>query len=442
MEGNLTRRVLYFAYGSNMSPNVISEVCPSFTFLGIARLDGYRIAFTRYSDNWRGGVADIIDELGMSLYGVLYEIEEKEVEDLDRKEGYGSKYTKTEVDVVLLPDLYTYAAIVYVVISKESSEISPSREYLDTMIEGAKCWGIRRKYISFLESLKLEDTNNFRAGFLVRPTDSRAEAKGMPLLKVSKSVIQSQNLDKLAVVSYRKRHCIAKVAILEELPNNRCELDQSSRQALGIPGRTCYGSSVFIHRLKGKRLTSPFIRIQPRSLVLPICRPAWLDSEKNICVLHHNNIRLLGVSEGEYVKVCVARFDNNGEYQTKECTLRVFGGSTKKINRMNEEIDYPGMGEIYLDLDGRKLLGIPKDDVGVPAVIFPSIRKLFVSRLLYYGITLFIGIVAVWTVIDEIVSIFSASSIISVISLFITILLAILITLFFIRYDIRGKIQY
>jgi hypothetical protein len=49
--------------------------------------------------------------------------------------------------------------------------------------------------------------------------------------------------------------------------------------------------------------------------------PALLDSEKNICVLHENNIRLLGLAEGEYVRISTVRLDKNNQYQIREINL-------------------------------------------------------------------------------------------------------------------------
>ena len=51
----------YFAYGSNMSYEQMKERCPDSKYVGIARLNGYKLDFTKMSTIRGGGVADIIE---------------------------------------------------------------------------------------------------------------------------------------------------------------------------------------------------------------------------------------------------------------------------------------------------------------------------------------------------------------------------------------------
>lgn len=145
--------VKYFACGSNMSPREIGRVCPSHRFLGPAELVGYRLAFTRKSRTWNSGVADILSALGMAMWGVPYEISEPDLAALDRKEGYGTAYTRMECDVLLRGEI-AHRATTYTVISKEPSEIPPSSEYLDTLIEAAEKRELPENYVAFLKSLR------------------------------------------------------------------------------------------------------------------------------------------------------------------------------------------------------------------------------------------------------------------------------------------------
>jgi hypothetical protein len=49
-----TAEMLYFAYGSNMGASQFRARCPRAVQVGIARVEGYRIGFTRESKR-RGG---------------------------------------------------------------------------------------------------------------------------------------------------------------------------------------------------------------------------------------------------------------------------------------------------------------------------------------------------------------------------------------------------
>ncbi len=59
-----------------------------FRELGIASLQGYRLAFTRYASSRNGGVLDMIRSPGDQVIGVLYEISEDGWDALRCREGY------------------------------------------------------------------------------------------------------------------------------------------------------------------------------------------------------------------------------------------------------------------------------------------------------------------------------------------------------------------
>ncbi len=83
------RELRYFAYGSNLDAEQMSERCPSSRALFRARLDGYRLDFTHLSRRWGGGAADVVLHSGEWVWGVVYALDADEVALLDRFEsGY------------------------------------------------------------------------------------------------------------------------------------------------------------------------------------------------------------------------------------------------------------------------------------------------------------------------------------------------------------------
>lgn len=78
--------MLYFAYGSNMECIQIKKRCPSASFVGIAKLSDYRLAFTRRSTKRRCGVADVVPEEGHRVWGVIFKIAEGDIKRLDECE--------------------------------------------------------------------------------------------------------------------------------------------------------------------------------------------------------------------------------------------------------------------------------------------------------------------------------------------------------------------
>jgi len=135
--------VKYFAYGSNMSPTVMTRVCPTHKVLGAAKLIDQRLAFTRRSVKSGSGVADIVPAPSMAVWGVVYEVDEKEISSLDKKEGVGFAYARQEIEVVLASKRIK-RAITYSVVSKESKEVPPSPEYLGLLLDGLDNTNCRR----------------------------------------------------------------------------------------------------------------------------------------------------------------------------------------------------------------------------------------------------------------------------------------------------------
>lgn len=136
-------RKKYFAYGSctnfesfkNTMRNAGCE--DKFIICGVGMLDNYRLAFTRCSQNWGGGVLDIIESPGDYVLGVVYEIPEYAVSALDAREG-APKYYK-RIDSIKVELGYEQVEVfTYTVVKKDLNEIKPSPAYLDVVYEGMK----------------------------------------------------------------------------------------------------------------------------------------------------------------------------------------------------------------------------------------------------------------------------------------------------------------
>lgn len=143
--------VKYFAYGSNMADDVMSEKCPAHRFLDAASLAGFELAFTRRSIRTGTGVADIVPGEGSTVWGALYELEDRELEALDRKEGSGWAYRQVPVVVRSRDDGSEHEALTYTVIDKESPEVPSASEYLERVIQAARDRGLPDDYVRSLE---------------------------------------------------------------------------------------------------------------------------------------------------------------------------------------------------------------------------------------------------------------------------------------------------
>jgi hypothetical protein len=156
--------------------------------------------------------------------------------------------------------------------------------------------------------------------------------------------------------------------------------------------------------------------------------------EKQIYVLHERNCRLLGVEEGDYLKIQVVTKKADNHLQLSTITRRVFSGESKVFG----DKEYPSPNEFYLDLDGRLELGLV-EEIGIPALVSANIGKLFTSRILYYGVTLFLSFLALMPILEEFSHLFGIPNLWAVIlSIVVALLFTILLTLF----DLRKKVQY
>ena len=135
---------LLFAYGSNMAEGEMSAFAPGARFVGVARLDGFALAFRRRSLRWGGGAADILAAPGSEVWGVLYELSNSDIEALDAKEGAGLAYRRREVTVEHRGS--AVAAFAYEVIDKEPAEVPPAQEYAELLRRSARDRGLPAAY--------------------------------------------------------------------------------------------------------------------------------------------------------------------------------------------------------------------------------------------------------------------------------------------------------
>ena len=141
---------LYFAYGSNMEPRRMKRRAPRSRPLGPARLPGYRLDFTRYSTNFHGGVADVVPDAEAEVWGVLYEVEESDLERLDEHEGVPVAYRRGAVSVID-DDGREREAVVY--LANRTGRFTPRKEYMDFLLRGAREQGLPQEWLRHLESI-------------------------------------------------------------------------------------------------------------------------------------------------------------------------------------------------------------------------------------------------------------------------------------------------
>lgn len=144
--------MLYFAYGSNMERHHMKRRCRSAKFIAAVRLRDYELNFTGISTMWGGGVADLKPVNGGVVEGVLWEMAEVDLKELDEYEGYPKVYLRKNVDVETLDGRKMQAFAYFMV--RPGTYKAPSRRYMRLLVSGAEEHGLSDEYVMRLEGIK------------------------------------------------------------------------------------------------------------------------------------------------------------------------------------------------------------------------------------------------------------------------------------------------
>lgn len=149
----------YFAYGSNLDPVQMVARCPSAAFLNRALLNGFELAFTRWSTRRRCGVADIAPRPGGRVWGVVYAMSKDDGRRLDGFEGYAPErpdnwYARVERTVWVEGDpSRPLATTAYEVVERSPTPFATDADYLGHLTRGAAHWGLPDAYQAELASI-------------------------------------------------------------------------------------------------------------------------------------------------------------------------------------------------------------------------------------------------------------------------------------------------
>ena len=131
----MNSKSLYIAYGSNLNLRQMSFRCPTAKVAGVSEINNYELLFR---GGPRGSVATVEPFKGGRVPVLLWSLQEKDLQSLDRYEGYPHLYRKEILNVELGGK--PVSAMVYVMNGGRPLG-SPSDYYLDTIMEGYKSAG-------------------------------------------------------------------------------------------------------------------------------------------------------------------------------------------------------------------------------------------------------------------------------------------------------------
>jgi gamma-glutamylcyclotransferase (GGCT)/AIG2-like uncharacterized protein YtfP len=151
--------VWYFAYGSNLDFVQLRGRCPSAQFVCRAVLKDHALAFTRRSVARNCGVADVIQQKGHDVWGVVYQLEPGDLASLDANEGYqpdreparNAYNRKNAVRVHAENEPWQILKVSLYEAVKMPNPPRPSEAYMRQIIDGAKFWKLPLQYLEELQ---------------------------------------------------------------------------------------------------------------------------------------------------------------------------------------------------------------------------------------------------------------------------------------------------
>jgi gamma-glutamylcyclotransferase (GGCT)/AIG2-like uncharacterized protein YtfP len=154
--------MLYFAYGSNMDPGQMRRRCPSARFVAVAKLPDHRLAFTRYAKERACGTCDGVPEAGKDIWGVVFDVGEKDLEHLDACEDYWPKrllsessYVREQREVWRGGDQNEPLLVWLYFANRQADPPLPNAAYKRQMVEGARFWGLPEEYQAELARIEV-----------------------------------------------------------------------------------------------------------------------------------------------------------------------------------------------------------------------------------------------------------------------------------------------
>ena len=158
--------VLYFAYGSNLWQPRLECRVGRVRALGVAHLPDYTLRWNKRSTDG-SAKCDITPAAGDEVIGVVYELDEGKIETLDRIEGVGAGYDRSDVRVELDGKMVTACAYIA---TEVDDTLLPYDWYRHLVLAGARQHGLPAAYVARLGDQR----------FVIDPDEGRAAAQIAP----------------------------------------------------------------------------------------------------------------------------------------------------------------------------------------------------------------------------------------------------------------------
>ncbi|MDR0931076.1 MAG: gamma-glutamylcyclotransferase [Clostridiales bacterium] len=179
--------VLFLSYGNFSNESVLHELCPSATPIGIAKINGYRLAF-------RNKLLTLIEDKNSSAEVNVWhlpnddnqKLDNYEIENFKEKINHSAIYDKVNLKVKLSN---TEANAMIYIMKPELAEylLMPTNEYLDSCIKGYKTHGLSNIQLdnALLEISTLSTFKDINAPIQTTPPNENTTLKTVKNLAIT-----------------------------------------------------------------------------------------------------------------------------------------------------------------------------------------------------------------------------------------------------------------
>jgi hypothetical protein len=143
----------FFAYGDRMNEEKMIGEKPNARLVGPARLDGYRLAFNVISRAWGGGAANAVHDPRGSLWGILWELQDGDLQDLEPINRGGMPAEDRILDVEVHGPDGVVQARTFAVESHESF-VRPTDRYFDMLRATAMNQGLPEDALAAIDQAR------------------------------------------------------------------------------------------------------------------------------------------------------------------------------------------------------------------------------------------------------------------------------------------------
>lgn len=125
----------YFAYGSNMDLSRIQERIDRLPTYSVGFINDYVVVFNKQAAKKSGvGYANIEPSVGSRVWGLVYDLTEAELLEIDKHEGVaGNHYYRAGIDVHV-PDQIEHATTYIAHPEKTQDALLPEKKYLNHLL--------------------------------------------------------------------------------------------------------------------------------------------------------------------------------------------------------------------------------------------------------------------------------------------------------------------